>query len=137
MEYFAGSIVTLVTMYIVAKLVNHPKNNMKSVRTNFSQSRQYELVADFIPIDPPKEVLSQSRKHQRSQYTRIFFLGEDAYWIEDHSVYTAKFQNGVIDQENKKTVDMTTIDKVELDKMIFVVERLTEGLSDDSSNSGN
>ncbi len=137
MEYFAGSIVTLVTMYIVAKLINHPKNNVKSVRTNFSQSRQHELVSDFIPIEPLKPVITQSIKHQRSQYTRIFFVGEDAYWIEDNRVYTAKFKNGIVDQENKKTVDMTTIDKVELDKMIFVVERLTEGLSDDSRDSGN
>jgi hypothetical protein len=64
-------------------------------------------------------------------------MGNDAYWIEDNRVYTAKFEDGIIDQENKKTVDMTTIDKVELDKMIFVVERLTEGLSNDSGNSGN
>jgi hypothetical protein len=137
MEYFAGSIVTLVTMYIVAKLVNHPKNNVKSVKTNFSQSRQYELVADFIPITPVKPLITQSMKHEQSQYVRIFFVGDDAYWIEDHRVYTAKFENGIVDKENKKTVDMTTIDKVELDKMIFVVERLTEGLSNDSRDSGN
>ena len=137
MEYFAGSVVTLVTMYIVAKLVNHPKNNIKSVKTNFSQSRQYELTADFMPMPASKPVVSQSIKHNQSQYTRIFFIGDDAYWIEDNRVYTAKFADGVIDQENKKTVDMTTIDKVELEKMIFVVERLTEGLSNDSGNSGN
>ena len=137
MEYFAGSIVTLVTMYIVAKLVNHPKNNMKSVKTNFSQSRQYELVADFIPMTPLKPLITQSIKYDQAQYVRIFFVGEDAYWIEDHRVYTAKFQNGIVDKENKKTVDMTTIDKVELEKMIFVVERLTEGLSNDSRDSGN
>jgi glucan biosynthesis protein len=137
MEYFAGSIVTLVTMYIVAKLINHPKNNIKSVKTDFSQSRQYELTADFMPILKPKPVVSQSAKHNQAQYTRIFFIADDAYWIEDNRVYTAKFANGIVDQENKKTVDMTTIDKVELDKMIFVVERLTEGLSNDSGNSGN
>ncbi len=136
MEYFAGSIVTLVTMYIVAKLVNHPKNNLKSVKTNFSQSRQYELVADLVPTTLLKPLITQSMKHEQSQYIRIFFVNDDAYWIEDHRVYTAKFQNGIVDKENKKTVDMTTIDKVELDKMIFVVERLTEGLSNDSRDSG-
>ena len=124
-------------MYIVAKLVNHPKNNFKPIKTNFSQSRQYELIADFLPAIPKKPRLSQSLKNERSQYTRVFFMGNDAYWIEDNRVYTAKFEDGIIDQENKKTVDMTTIDKVELDKMIFVVERLTEGLSNDSGNSGN
>jgi hypothetical protein len=137
MQYLAGSIVTLITMFIVTKLINHPKNIVKTVKTNFSQSRQYELVADFIPITPIKPVITQSMKHDRKQYTRIFFIGNDAYWIEDSRVYTARFENGIIDHENKKTVDMTTIDKVELEKMIFVVERLTEGLSDDSGNSRN
>jgi hypothetical protein len=60
-----------------------------------------------------------------------------AYWIEDSRVYTANFEDGVVDYDNKIVVDMTAIDKVELDKMIFVVERLTEGLSNDSGNSGN
>ena len=137
MEYFVGSIVTLVTMYIVAKLVNHPKNNIKSVKTNFNQSRQHELVSDFIPIISPKPLITQSMKHEQSRYVRIFFIDKDAYWIENHRLYTAKFENGIVDKENKKTVDMTTIDEVELDKMIFVVERLTEGLSDDSRDSGN
>ena len=137
MQYLAGSIVTLITMYIVAKLINHPKNIIKPVKTNFSQTRQYELIADFMPITPIKPMITQAMKHERKQYTRIFFIGNDAYWIEDNRVYTAKFENGIIDNENKKTVDMTAIDDVELEKMIFVVERLTEGLSDDSRDSGN
>jgi hypothetical protein len=137
MQYLAGSIVTLITMYIVAKLINHPKNIIKPVKTNFSQTRQYELVSEFIPINTVKPMITQAMKHERRQYTRIFFIGNDAYWIEDNRVYTAKFENGIIDNENKKTVDMTAIDDVELEKMIFVVERLTEGLSDDSRDSGN
>lgn len=135
MEYFAGSLVTLVTMYIVARLVRHPSNTIKPVKTNFSQSRQYELTADFLPI-VTKKIETQSSKHNQSQYTKIVFIGSQAYWIEDNRVYTANFNEGVVDYENKITVDMTTIDKVELDKMIFVVERLTEGLSNDSSDSG-
>lgn len=137
MEYFAGSIVTLITMYIVANLVKSPKNNFRSVKTRFNQSRQYELVKDFVPRHTKPKASTQSLKHNQSQYTRIVFIGDDAYWIENNSVYTARFQDGMVDYENKITVDMSTIDKVELDKMIFIVERLTEGLSNDSGNSGN
>jgi hypothetical protein len=137
MEYFAGSLVTLITMYIVAKLVRNPINNVRRVQTRFSQSRQYELVKNFIPVSTRPKLNTQASKHTDSQYTRIVFLGDVAYWIEDNRVYTAHFEDGIVDYENKKTVDMTTIDKVELDKMIFVVERLTEGLSNDSGNSGN
>ena len=137
MEYLAGSLVTLITMYIAAKLVRNPANNVRRVQTKFSQSRQYELTMDFLPAPTKIPAVTQSSKHNQSQYTRIVFLGNVAYWIEDSRVYTANFEDGIVDYENKKTVDMTAIDKVELDKMIFVVERLTEGLSNDSGNSGN
>lgn len=137
MEYFAGSLVTLITMYIVARLVRSPKNTIRTLKVNFSQTRQYELVKDFLPIEPRPKLNTQASKHNQSQYTRIVFIGDDAYWIEDSRVYTAAFNDGQVDYENKITVDMTAIDKVELDKMIFVVERLTEGLSNDSRDSGN
>jgi glucan biosynthesis protein len=137
MEYFAGSVVTLITMYIVSKLINHPKNNFKTVKTNFSQSRQNELVKDYIPINAKSPLVSQASKHLRSQYTRIIFINDDAFWLEDNCVYKADFDGSHVNYETKIKVDMMDMDKVELDKMIFVVERLTEGLSNDSGNSGN
>lgn len=136
MEYFAGSLLTLVTMYIVARLVRQPKYDVKRVKTMFSQTRQYELTADFIPV-VRKKIDTQSSKHQQSQYTRIVFIGDTAYWIEEGTVYSSEFRDGMVDYENKIKVDMMAMDKVELDKMAFVVERLTEGLTNDSGNSGN
>jgi hypothetical protein len=50
-----------------------------------------------------------------------------AYWIEDNNVYSAEHNELGILPETKKIVDMMTIDKVELDKMILIVEKLTEG----------
>jgi hypothetical protein len=50
-----------------------------------------------------------------------------AYWIESNTVYSAKFDGLEIIPETKKVVDMMGIDKVELDKMILIVDRLTEG----------
>ncbi len=51
-------------------------------------------------------------------------------------MHKARFTDGKIDEENKIRVDMMAMDKVELDKMIFIVDKLTEGLTDDSGNSG-
>ena len=41
--------------------------------------------------------------------------------------YSAKHDGAGIVMETKKIVDMMGIDKVELDKMILIVDRLTEG----------
>jgi hypothetical protein len=137
MEYFAGSLLTLITMYIVAKLVNSPKNNPRRVNLRFSQSRQNELVKDYIPLKRKPPLVSQSSKHLSSQYSRVVFVNDIAYWLEDGRMQQAPFDGTAVDYENKITVDMMAMDSVELDKMVFIVERLTEGLTDDSGNSGN
>lgn len=136
MEYLLGSIVTLITMSIVAKLVRHPKNAVKNIKTNFNQSRQHELVRDFLPFQR-KKLKTQATKNHNARRIRVIFIDEDAYWIEKNALHTARLSsNGQIDESSKIKVDIMAMDKVELDKMIFIVNKLTEGLSDDSGNSG-
>lgn len=63
-----------------------------------------------------------------------------AYWIQDNKVYVSELEDGDLSSINESTtqvVDMMALDKVELDKMVFIVETLTEGLANDSSGSGN
>ena len=135
MEYLAGSVITLVTMVIVSRLIRKTENISKTVKVNFSQSRKHEITRDYIPFEK-KDIKTQSSNHQNSQWTKIVFSGDVAYWIEDNSVYSAKYDDIGIVPETKKIVDMMTIDKVELDKMIFIVDKLTEGNKNDSGNSG-
>jgi hypothetical protein len=52
-------------------------------------------------------------------------------------LYTAKLIDGKVDDESTTTVDTMGMDKVQLDKTIFIVSKLTEGLEDDRSNTGN
>lgn len=137
MEYFAGSLLTFVTMYLVARLVNKPKNSPRHVALQFSQSRQNELVKDYIPLKRKPTLVSQATKHMRSQYSRVMFFNDTAYWLEDGRIQQAPFDGIDVDYANKIPVDMMAMDSVELDKMTFIVERLTEGLTDDSGNSGN
>jgi len=126
MEYLAGSIFTLVTILIVSRLIKKVENTNKIIKVSFNQSRQYELTKDYIPI-PIKEIKTQSSKHYKSQWSKVVISGDLAYWIEDNAVYSANHTDHGIDTETKKIVDMMGIDKVELDKMIFIIDKLTEG----------
>jgi hypothetical protein len=126
MEYLAGSIVTLITMVIVSRMVRKTQSTIKSVSVDFSQSRQYELVKDYLPVIN-KEIKTQSSKHYKAQWSKVVFSGPLAYWIEDNNVYSAEHNELGILPETKKIVDMMTIDKVELDKMILIIDKLTEG----------
>jgi hypothetical protein len=126
MEYLLGSIVTLVTMTIVSRLVRKTEKEIVPVRVNFSQSRKHELVKDYI-FTKQEATNTQSSKHYGKQWSKVVLSGDMAYWIEDNTVYSAKHDGAGIVMETKKIVDMMGIDKVELDKMILIVDRLTEG----------
>lgn len=137
MEYLLGSILTLVTMVILAKLIKKQDSQTKRISVVFSQTRQYELIKDFVPFQRKRPPKTQSRNHFNKRMVRILYINNSAYWIENNIFYTAIFDNGSILEDTKKAVDIMAMDSVELDKMIFIVDKLTEGLSDDSSNSGN
>ena len=135
MEYLAGSLLTFVIMYFFSRAVNQPKNDVISLKISYNQSKQYEMIKHYIPFsDTPLD--TQASKHFLSKYRKIIFYNNLAYWIEDNAVYSAEYNENEILFESKKTIDMMTIDGVELDKMIFIVDKLTEGNENDSRNSG-
>jgi hypothetical protein len=84
-----------------------------------------------MPSFPPRPIQTDK------DALRVISLNDDAYWIEDNKVYTAKIIDGRIYDDSKNIVDMHSLNDVELDKMIFIIEKLTEGLEDDDRNSGN
>ena len=59
-----------------------------------------------------------------------------AYWIKDNTFYEANLVDGEVDKNTTKVVDTMTMDKVELDKMAFIVQKLTEGTRNDFGNPG-
>ena len=68
---------------------------------------------------------------------RMIFTENRAYWIKDNAFYQADLlETGEIDNSTTKVVDTMTMDKVELDKMIFIVQKLTEGKRNDFGNPG-
>jgi hypothetical protein len=72
---------------------------------------------------------TQSSEYEKKNTTRIIFIDSKAYWIESGLLTTAEVdEQGMINYETKSGVDTYTMDKVQLDKTIFIVEKLTEGL---------
>jgi hypothetical protein len=143
MEYFIGSITTLAIMLFFAKTVslNKDTGKFKNIIIN-TQSRAHALASDYyVSIAPyfrvPEPLNTQASKHYLSEGTRVVLHENTAYWISDSSLLCAQMINGNIDKENAKRVDTMTLDKVELDKIMFIVDKLTDGVQNDGGNSGN
>lgn len=134
MEYFAGAMITLVAIMVTRKFITTKINN--KILISYSQSNVYDLIAPFLPrviSDPP---ITQASRHYDTLYTKILTVDDKAYWIKENTFYSASVIDGEIDRDSAQPVDTMAMDKVQLDKMIFIIETLTKGDFDDYRNSG-
>jgi hypothetical protein len=138
MEYFLGSLITLVTLYVAFRF-NKEKISKPNSFIKYSQAYKNEALKDiFMKIISPKKLAkTQSTNYLRKISTKILFFNDSAYWIKDNALYTADLIEGEVDEKSTRTVDTMGMDKVQLDKTIFIVSKLREGIDDDRSNTGN
>lgn len=137
MEYFLGSVITLASLFVFNQMLKKITIQKLGIPT-FTQTEKVELLKNYLVsiVTKKPEQKTQSRNHLKKNSMKAFFLGKDVYWIEGGFLFTAKINNKEIDESTKKRVDTHSLDKVELDKISFIVDKLTEGNKDDSGNSG-
>ena len=137
MEYFAGALITLITVYVVNRLIVKQLSDKKNTVVRYSQSHVYRLANDIV-FGQPKSVEknTQSKKHIRESHIKVVVSENKAYWIKDHQFFVANVVNGNVDNDSAKQVDTMAMDDVELKKMLIIVETLREGSSDDRGSSG-
>jgi hypothetical protein len=137
MEYILGSVITLISFFIFNKMTRKVIINKIPVPT-FTQSRKIELIKNHLTsiVLPEPEVKTQSREYLKKNSIKAFVTGTNVYWIENGFLVTAKLHDNEIDETTKKRVDTHSLSKVELDKITFIVDKLTEGNKNDSGNSG-
>ena len=132
---------TFVAIFIFLRVSKNAPAENKKFNLRVSQSYIYELVSPAIPVldilrkMTPKD--TQSRKIEIAASVRVMVMGNQAYWIKDNAVYTAPIENNNIDKNVAEVVDIMHMDDVELKRMMFIIDKLTEGAEDDRGNSGN
>lgn len=137
MEYLIGSLLTFVVLVAVGVFLKKKQPSFRSFIT-YSQSHVHELVRPFLPDNEDLQQIkvTQAAKHYDKTHIRIIMVQNKAYWIKDSVLYVAEIVNGEVDQESTKEVDIMSMDKVQLDKMMFIVDKLTEGTTNDYWNTG-
>lgn len=139
MEYFIGSIVTLICLWVFANVSRKQTKQTKPFRVQKTQSFSYNIVLPILPILEilqKKKINTQASKYAEKNSVKVLQVGNSVYWIAQNSLYTAEFVNGKIDEDSTKVVDTMALDPVQLDKIIFIVDTLTKEDSNDSSNPG-
>ena len=84
-----------------------------------------------------KQRKSQSKIYDQKTNIRVIIVEDMAYWVKDNVFYKASITKDGVDSETTKVVDTIGMDSVELDKMLFIMDRLREGFDNDSGSTGN
>lgn len=130
MEYFLGSLITLLVMFGIAKIFYNTNNTIIYKNTfRYSQSHIHSIISPFIKdVDlRPEPKDKQSIKHYHKNNLRVVIVDGDAFWVKDNVFYTAKITPEGIDNETTTVVDTIGMDKVQLDKMLFIMDQLNDG----------
>lgn len=138
MEYLLGSLTTAVSFFILTKILQNRLVHYLPGKINISQSRTHSMVGHLIlNIPEQKPLKTQATDHFDKAHVRVVLLENMAYWIQDSELLCAEIIDGQVDSNSTKKVDTMALDDVELNKVILVVEKLTEGKTNDSGYSGN
>ena len=139
MEYFAGSLLTFIILLFIGKFYMPKIVNQKQSSLKYSQTHIFEIVKPLIP--PPSKIKKQ-RKTQSTQFDaktniKVIIMHNRAYWIKDNVFYVADMNGPLIDKNTQRRVDTINMDRVELDKMLFIMDQLTDRKINDSGSTGN
>ncbi len=141
MEFALGVLFAFATVFFVRKfiLTESVIKETEVARLIYRQSHVYDMISPYLEYMPDTYVMpnTQAFEHDSKNKIRVVFTDNKAYWIKNNAFYQADLIDGLVDESTTKVVDTMSMDKVELDKMIFIVQQLTEGMTNDGGSSGN
>ena len=131
-----GLTLTLFCYIIKSVVKNKKKNTSKMIHR---QSDVHKLLKYFfsIPLSNNENNFSQLTKHKQKGIIKVIVLGDQAYWVSNNIFYVADAVDGKVQKSTAKPVDIERLPKVDLDKMLFILDSLRDGKRDDSGSTGN
>jgi hypothetical protein len=139
MEYFLGSVITMIAMFVTTRLISSHGNPVEKNPFRYSQSHIHQIVYPLLPDlkNHKKNIIRQSSKQEEKTNIKVVIFDNKAYFVKDGTFYCAEMHGTEIDGANATLVDTMGMDKVQLDKMLFIMDQLRDGKSNDSGDSGN
>jgi hypothetical protein len=139
MEFISGAVTATVILYLAMKYFEKLyRISEEPKRYNFTQSGLHEMIKPLLPEEVfiVENKRTQSYEYEKKTNVRVIILDGMAYWIKDNQFYESEINDQGINKETSRVVDTIGMDKVQLDKMLFIMDKLREGLSNDSGDSG-
>ena len=120
-------------------IVMNKKRKKSFSKVLYRQSDMHNILKDFFfkDIFDEKVVTSQSKIWKDKQTTKVVIIDQKAYWVSNNMFYVGDTVDGKVRPETGKPLDTTKMSKKEIDKMLFILDNLTNGKLNDSGSTGN
>jgi hypothetical protein len=128
----------MVAMFVATKLISSEKKIIRENPFRYSQSHIHEIISPLVPNlrEYKKIIPRQSRNQEEKTNIKVVIFDNKAYFVRDAKFYCAEMHGTEIDGANATLVDTMGMDKVQLDKMLFIMDQLRDGKKNDSGDSG-
>jgi heptaprenylglyceryl phosphate synthase len=133
-------IIGFLTLGAIWFIINRTKKTekKKTLMTLSRQSDVHRLLKHFFSISlANSDNSTQLTKHRQKGMIKVIVLGNQAYWVSNNKFYVAEAVNGEVQKSTTKPVDIDSLSKVDLDKMLFILDSLRDGKRNDRGSSGN
>lgn len=135
LEYILGFLLTIgLLAYFFVK--NKEIMYEKEFTIKYRQSHIFELIKPSINFSKKRIVNRQSDEHEKKINIKVLIMDDKAFWIKNNAVYTAPVENDEIIKGSATQVDIMGMDEVELGKIMFIIDQLTERQDNDRGNPG-
>lgn len=121
-------IVVVLTFMLSYYIINYNiRIKAKGISMVFkSQSAVYNKIKPFIPVAEKQARISQSMSHINSHMLKVMVIEDKAYWVKDNIFFVAETDSGTVLHDSAQQVDTANMSKSELDKMMFILDKLKE-----------
>lgn len=132
MEFLLGTVTTTLVLFIlIVFLINKRNKREPFFLIKYSQSHIHRILSPLLPqVDQISKISNknnQSSKHLKNTNVRVLIVEGKAYWTKNNVFYVSSIVDGDIDKDNAQVVDTMGMNKVELDKMLFIIDQLRKG----------
>ena len=138
MQELIAAGLTLPFVWVILKLMRKRARKRFS-KTLYRQSDIHKLLKYFFSIRLPNNEgpSSQLTKRKEKNMTKVIFVDNQAYWVSENTFFVAESINGEIQSQTARPVNTNGLSKIDLNKMLFILDSLKNGSKNDSGSSGN
>lgn len=105
----------------------------------YRQSDMHKMLKKFFQKEllVNENFISQLNKRKESKNTKVVILEDQAYWVEDNVFYVGLAVNGKVNLETAIPLDTSKLSTKDIDKLLFILDTLKGGKTNDSGSTGN